>query len=295
METRVDAAKPSELKALLAEHGFRFKKQLGQNFLIDERVLQRIVDAAEVEASDGAFEIGPGAGVVTQRLAARVHRVVCVEKDERLRGVLSRALAGCDNVEVRFADVLELDLEDLWHRFDDCARVAVVANLPYYVTTPILFHVLESGVRFDTMVIMVQREVADRLSAQPGGKAYGALTLAVQYRAIVEPVCRVSPGAFLPPPNVESMVVRLRRRLRPAVEVRDERLFFRVIRAAFATRRKTLLNALTGQLPLQREGCLAALEEARIDPGRRGETLSLEEFARLAEAVASVPAGRGDG
>ncbi|MCL6516623.1 16S rRNA (adenine(1518)-N(6)/adenine(1519)-N(6))-dimethyltransferase RsmA [Alicyclobacillus sp.] len=295
METRVNAAKPSELKALLCAHGFSFKKSLGQNFLIDERVLARIVEASEAGPDDGALEIGPGAGVVTQRLAPRVKRLVAVEKDERLRPVLAQTLAGLDNVDIRFADVLEVDLAGLWSAFSGCARVTVVANLPYYVTTPILFHVLESRVRFDTMVIMVQREVADRLAAAPGSKTYGALTLAVRYWAEVETVCRVGPGAFLPPPEVESTVVRLRRRATPAVDVVDERTLFGVIRAAFATRRKTLLNALTTQLPLERAACLTALTEAGIAPQRRGETLSLEEFARLADAIARTSPADGGG
>ncbi|MCL6637867.1 MAG: 16S rRNA (adenine(1518)-N(6)/adenine(1519)-N(6))-dimethyltransferase RsmA [Alicyclobacillus sp.] len=279
-----DVSKPSQLMSLLQAAGFRFKKQLGQNFLVDAHALQRILAAANVSAADGAFEIGPGAGVVTQRLAQQARRVLCVEKDTTLAPVLANALAGFDNVQVRMADVLELDWHELWQAFADCREVVVVANLPYYVTTPILLHMLESGVRFQRAVLMVQREVAERLQAPPASKAYGALSVAVQYRAEVDWLGRVPPGAFIPPPKVESALVRLRVRPQPAVQVEDERLFFRVVRAAFGQRRKTLRNALTG-LGLDKQATQQVLAEAAIDPERRGETLSLSEFAGLAAAL----------
>jgi 16S rRNA (adenine1518-N6/adenine1519-N6)-dimethyltransferase len=281
----VDVVKPSVLKEVLRRHGFSFKKQLGQNFLIDERVLTRIVDAAELGPDDGVFEIGPGAGVLTRWLAERAKRVVAVEKDAALRPVLAETLAGCENVVLRFADALQLDLAPLWTEFSGCRRVVMAANLPYYVTTPLLFHVLESRVPLDTMVLMVQREVADRLTASPGGKDYGALTVAVQYHTTVERVCVVHPGAFLPPPNVDSTVVRLRRRRRPAVDVLDEAAFFRIVRAAFSVRRKTLLNALSSGLGMDKDQCRMWLEASGIDPNRRGETLNLHEFAALANTM----------
>jgi 16S rRNA (adenine1518-N6/adenine1519-N6)-dimethyltransferase len=281
-----DVAQPSQLKALLARHGFSFKKQLGQNFLIDARILTAIEQAAELTEADGAFEIGPGAGVVTQRIARSAKRVVAVEKDASLASVLDDALAAFPNVEVVFADVLKVDLPDLWTRFADCRRVSVVANLPYYVTTPILFHVLESGVRPYNIVVMVQREVADRMCAAPGSKDYGALSVAVQYHAEVDKVVRVPPSSFLPPPGVESMVVRLRCRSKPPVEVLDEATFFRVVRASFAMRRKTLLNTLAGPLGLSKDECARLLDGAGIDGRRRGETLTLDEFAAIANAYA---------
>jgi 16S rRNA (adenine1518-N6/adenine1519-N6)-dimethyltransferase len=280
-----DVAKPSQLKALLAEHGFSFKKQLGQNFLIDERILQQIVDAAELTSEDGAFEVGPGAGVVTQRLARIAKQVIAVEKDRSLSAILQKSLEGAGNVDVIFGDVLELYLPDIWKQFSTCKRVSVVANLPYYVTTPILFHLLESGVPLHNVIVMVQKEVADRLGAGPGTKDYGALSIAVQYRARVEKVVKVSPGSFLPPPGVDSMVVRLRCLDKPPVEVSDERTFFRVVKGAFAMRRKTLLNTLSGSLGLSKEACARLLQRCGIDSNRRGETLSLEEFASIANML----------
>lgn len=281
MDSNQVSYRPTVLKQLLAEHGFTFKKQLGQNFLIDGHVLDRIIEAAELSERDGVFEVGPGAGVVTQRLAEIAKSVVAVEKDRALAPVLASVLNQFDNTEVVFADVLELDLEELWRKFDGCDRVSVVANLPYYVTTPILFQLLESHVRLQHIVIMVQKEVADRLVAGPGGKDYGALTVAVQYYAEVDRVVRVPPGAFLPPPNVESTVIRLRLRPNPPVDVGDSKGLFRVVRTAFSMRRKTILNNLTHGFGISKSVCTALLEDAGIEPSRRGETLSLVEFAAV--------------
>lgn len=286
--TRIDVSKPSLLKPFLAKYGFSFKKGLGQNFLIDAQILSAIAQASEVSDADGVLEIGPGAGVVTQRLADLAKRVIAVEKDASLRPVLAEALESCPNVEVTFADVLDLDLCKLWEKFADCNDVSVVANLPYYVTTPILFHVFESHVPVRNIVVMVQKEVADRLQAKPGTKDYGALTVTVQYRAEVETVIHVSPGAFIPAPTVDSTVIRMRCRPVPAVEVVNEAMFFRVVRAAFGMRRKTLLNALSAQLPMDKEACARCLELAGIDPMRRGETLSISEFATLSNVAYTV-------
>lgn len=286
-----NVAKPSELKALLASHGFAFKKQLGQNFLIDGHILDRIVEAAELTENDGAFEIGPGAGVVTQRLAAAVKRVVAVEKDAALANVLRDSLAGQNNVELVMGDVLKVSLETLWERFVDCDRVSVVANLPYYVTTPILFHILESAVQPHNIVVMVQKEVADRMCASPGTKDYGVLSISVQYHAEVDKVAKVTPGSFMPPPTVDSTVIRLRCRPNKAVSVLDEGLFFRVVRAAFGTRRKTLQNSLAGSSLFDKSTCIKALETSGIDGVRRGETLSISEFADLANAFVQLQTG----
>jgi 16S rRNA (adenine1518-N6/adenine1519-N6)-dimethyltransferase len=282
---RLDVAKPSVLKPFLGRHGFSFKKGLGQNFLIDGRILTEIVDACEITEEDGVLEIGPGAGVVTQLLADRAKVVVAVEKDRSLEPVLAESLEGLSNVEVVFADVLQVDLALLWDKFQTCKRVSVVANLPYYVTTPILFHVLDAQVQVHNIVVMVQREVAERLNAKPGTKDYGALTVTVQYRAQVGTVVQVSRGAFMPPPTVDSTVVRMRCRTTPAVPVKDEEMFFRVIRAAFGMRRKTLLNALSAQLSLGKDVVTECLQTAGVDSMRRGETLSIEEFARLADEM----------
>lgn len=282
---------PTVVKDLLSRHGFRFKKQLGQNFLIDARVLDAIVEAAGLSPSDGAFEIGPGAGVVTAKLARAAKRVVAVEKDRALGPILGESLSGLDNVDIVFGDVLTEDLSGLWSRFSDCQEVSVIANLPYYITTPILFHLFESGVPIRTMVVMVQKEVADRLVADPGGKDYGALTVAVSYRARVEKVVRVSPSSFLPSPGVESMVVRLHFHPSPPIAVSDEQFLFRVVRAAFGLRRKTLENALAAGLGLKKEDVRGVLHSTSINPMRRGETLSLQEFGTLADGLYTLVHG----
>jgi len=282
---------PTRLKGLLVKHGVTLKKHLGQNFLVDANVLIQIVDAAEIEPEDGVFEIGPGAGVVTRLAALQAKKVVAVEKDKTLRPILQEWLDGLLNVDVRYEDVLKVRLAEIWTAFADCQRVSVIANLPYYITTPILFHLLDSGVPIANLVIMVQKEVADRLMARPGGKDYGALTVAVQYRTQVETVLQVGPGAFVPPPAVDSTVVRLRVLESPKVSVRDEDLFFRVVRGAFATRRKTLLNALTAHLGLPKASVKGVLETAGVDPLRRGETLSIEEFASIADLLAQPANG----
>lgn len=283
-----DVAKPNQLKELLSKHGFSFKKQLGQNFLIDAGILEKIVESAELSQSDGVFEVGPGAGVVTRLLAERAKKVVTVEKDQSLLPVLQDSLVGFQNVEVLFADVLKVDLKEVWTRFEGCSNVSVIANLPYYVTTPILFHIFEADVPVRDIIVMVQKEVADRLMAPPGGKDYGALTVAVQYRANVSRVVQVNPACFMPPPNVESTVVRMRIREEKAVSVTDEGMFNRLVRAAFGTRRKTLLNALAGQLGFTKDQIRWALLDVGIDPNRRGETLSIEEFGILSNNLYKI-------
>lgn len=276
---------PRIVRDVLARHGVSLKKQLGQNFLVDLHVLDAIVAASQASETTGILEIGPGAGVVTQALGAVARRVVAVEKDSTLQPVLAETLAGLPNIELVFDDFLKVDVLQLWRRFADCERTAVVANLPYYVTTPILFHLLDSGVPWSRIVVMVQKEVADRLCAPPGGKDYGALTVSVRYRADVRVVLQVSRNAFLPPPNVDSTVVCLERHVQPVVAVADEAMMFRVIRAAFATRRKTLLNALSSTLGWSKEEVRAHLEKAGVDGMRRGETLALAEFACIANSI----------
>lgn len=288
MNQDYDVARVSQLRELLRAHGFQFKKQLGQNFLIDQRILDKIVNAADIGPDDGVFEIGPGAGVVTRQLADRARWVVAVEKDRALTPILQTSLEGKANVKIIYQDVLDAHLPDLWNEFANCQRVSVVANLPYYVTTPILFHLLESQVRLHHIVVMVQREVAQRLVASPGTKDYGALTVAVQYYAEVDKVQRVAPGCFVPPPNVESEVVRLRIRSKPAVDVPNSKMFFRVVKAAFAMRRKTLVNNLAHSFGLGKATCEQLLRDCAIDPMRRGETLDLSEFASLAKILGTI-------
>jgi len=283
-----DIGTPKRTREIIARYGFALRKSLGQNFLVDANVLLKIVEAAELDPTKGALEIGPGIGALTEQLARAAGRVAAIELDRRLIPILEELLAPYGNVEIVHGDALKLDLKRLIaERFAGLARVSVVANLPYYVTTPILMKLLEDRLPLEHIVVMVQKEVAERMTAPPGGKDYGSLSVAVRYFAEPEIICTVPRGVFVPPPNVDSAVVRLRLRDRPPVDVRDEAMFFRVVHAAFAQRRKTLANNLTALLGKERRQEAAALPAAcGIDPGRRGETLSLEEFAALANRLA---------
>lgn len=275
---------PGTVRQLLNAHGIRIKKRLGQNFLVDRNILQKIVAAAELEADDTVLEVGPGLGALTQALAERAGRVVAVEIDEQLIPVLHKTLAAYPNVTIVHADALRLDLGSL---VPGAAKVKVVANLPYYITSPLLMHFLEADLPLERLVVMVQAEVAERLQAAPGSKAYGALTVAVQYRAEVTRVAKVPRTVFLPQPGVDSAILCLRLRPYP-VRPKDEGLFFAVVRAAFAQRRKTLRNALA---PLAGERGVAVEEvlgKANVDPAVRGETLSIEAFIAVADALAEV-------
>ncbi|WP_077614554.1 16S rRNA (adenine(1518)-N(6)/adenine(1519)-N(6))-dimethyltransferase RsmA [Caenibacillus caldisaponilyticus] len=275
-------------KAILEKHGFRLKKSLGQNFLLDDHILKKIVALADITPDDGVIEIGPGAGALTQYLAEAAGKVVGLEIDRRLDPVLKEVLADCNNVEILFQDVLETDITELIaHHFHDALRVMVVANLPYYATTPILMKLLSANAPIDRIVVMIQKEVAERLEAEPGNKSYGSLSVAVQYTADVRLLTTVPASVFIPKPNVDSAVVRLDLLKEKRVSVRDEAFFFKVVRAAFAQRRKTLLNNLLHNLVGRdrKEETIRCLERLGIDPGRRGETLSIEEFARLSDGL----------
>ncbi len=271
-------------RSLLQKHHFVTKKQLGQNFLIDTRVLDGIVEAVNPSDRTVVLEVGPGAGALTTHLAKRAKRVIAIEKDESLRPVLSDALTSATNVDVVFEDCLKVDLVQLVTPYlDEGDELVFAANLPYYITTPILFAVLESGLPVKRAVVMVQREVADRMAAKPGGKDYGVLSVSVQYRARVNRLFIVPPSAFVPQPGVDSAVVLLDCANPPDARVKDEAVFFRIVRAAFATRRKTLLNALAGALSIPKDVCAARIEASGIDPSARAETLSISQFSKLAE------------
>ncbi|MCQ6563737.1 16S rRNA (adenine(1518)-N(6)/adenine(1519)-N(6))-dimethyltransferase RsmA [Paenibacillus mendelii] len=285
--TQADVATPKRTRDIIAKYGFSFKKSLGQNFLIDQNVLRNIVEAAELDKTKGALEIGPGIGALTQHLAETAGRVTAVEIDQRLIPILHDVFQGTENVHVEHGDVLKLDLRGLLEQqFVGLTGVSVVANLPYYVTTPILMKLLEEKLPLENIVVMIQKEVAVRMAAKPGGKEYGSLSVAVQYYCVPELVCTVPHTVFIPQPNVDSAVIKLKLRDKPPVEVADEDHFFRTVQASFAQRRKTIANNLSAFIgKANRDKVVPLLEGCGIDPARRGETLSIVEFAAVSHAL----------
>lgn len=288
MNNYKDIATPSRTREILQKHGFSFKKSLGQNFLTEPNILQKIVATAEIDEHTNVIEVGPGIGALTEHLARAAHQVLAFEIDDRLIPVLEDTLSPYDNIKVVHNDILKVDLKKETAYFDQAMPIKVVANLPYYITTPIMMHILESDLAVDEMVVMMQREVADRISAKPGTKAYGSLSIAVQYYMEASTAFIVPKTVFVPQPNVDSAILRLVRRETPAVEVTNENEFFKLTKAAFNMRRKTLWNNLLssyGKDEVTKAWLEAGLQQAEIDPKRRGETLSLEEFARLSNAL----------
>ncbi|GIO35007.1 MULTISPECIES: 16S rRNA (adenine(1518)-N(6)/adenine(1519)-N(6))-dimethyltransferase RsmA [Paenibacillus] len=283
-----DIASPRRTKEIIQRHGFSFKKSLGQNFLIDQNILGKIVEAAGLDSTKGALEIGPGIGALTEKLAQEAGAVTAVEIDQRLIPILQEVLEPYPHVRIHHGDVLKTDLDALFAEdFANVSKVSVVANLPYYVTTPILMKLLEEKLPLENIVVMIQKEVAERMAASPGTKDYGSLSIAVQYYSEPELVCIVPKTVFIPQPNVESAVIRLKVREQPPVEVDDEKFFFQVVHASFAQRRKTIANNLkTRFFPKEgREQLESLLHAAGIEPSRRGETLSLQEFATLSNVL----------
>ncbi|WP_127595936.1 16S rRNA (adenine(1518)-N(6)/adenine(1519)-N(6))-dimethyltransferase RsmA [Paenibacillus lautus] len=283
-----DISTPRRTKEIISRHGFSFKKSLGQNFLIDQNILYKIVEAAGLDEDKGALEIGPGIGALTEKLAQTAGTVTAVEIDQRLIPILREVLEPYENVKVHHGDVLKVDLHGLFRQdFADVSKVSVVANLPYYVTTPILMKLLEEKLPLENIVVMIQKEVAERMAAAPGSKDYGSLSIAVQYYSEPKLVCIVPHTVFIPQPNVASAVIRLAVREQPPVSVEDEGFFFEVVQASFAQRRKTIANNLKSRFfPGEgRERLEQLLQEAGIEPSRRGETLSIEEYARLSNIL----------
>ena len=284
-----DIATPIRTRTILEKYGFSFKKSLGQNFLIDTNILNRIVDHANLTENSGVIEIGPGIGALTEQLAKRAKKVVAFEIDQRLLPILRDTLAPYQNVHVIHNDVLKADVNEVINaELNDVADIMVVANLPYYVTTPIIMKILEDHLPVRGIVVMLQKEVADRIAAKPSTKEYGSLSIAIQYYMEAETVMTVPRTVFVPQPNVDSAVIRLTKRDKPAAEVQNEKFFFELIRASFAQRRKTILNNLTSNLPNGKENkeqIERALAEVEIEPRRRGETLSIEEFAKLSDQL----------
>lgn len=287
-----DIATPSRTKEILKMYGFQFKKSLGQNFLTEPNILRNIVEAAGLNEETNVIEVGPGIGALTEHLARNAKEVLAFEIDGRLIDVLADTLSPYKNVTVVNEDVLKADLTTIAKEtFKEDLPLKVVANLPYYITTPIMMHFLESDLDVSEMVVMMQKEVADRISAKPSTKAYGSLSIAVQYYMEASVAFIVPKTAFVPQPNVDSAIIKLVRRETPAVQVNDEKAFFKLTKAAFQQRRKTLWNNLQatyGKTEEVKEHLLAALETAGIDPKRRGETLSLAEFADLSNAMGSM-------
>lgn len=283
-----DVSTPKKTNEILKKHGLVLKKSLGQNFLVDQNILRKIVAAAQLTKDKGALEIGPGIGALTQQLAKLAGKVVAVEIDQRLIPILGETLEMYPHASVVHGDVLKQDLHSLFQEhFEGIRDVSVVANLPYYITTPIIMKFLEEKLPLEYIVVMVQKEVADRMAAKPGGKDYGSLSIAVQYYCEAELVTIVPRTVFVPQPNVDSAVIRLRLWKTPPVQIADERFFFEVVQACFVQRRKTIYNNLQARFFTKetKAELEALLVGCGIDPIRRGETLSMEEYARLTEAL----------
>lgn len=281
---------PSATKEIINKYSFAFQKKFGQNFLIDSNVLESIIRGAEITKDDFVLEIGPGIGTMTQYLCEAARQVVAVEIDKMLIPILEDTLSEYDNVEVINQDVLKVDIKSLAEEKNNGKPIKVVANLPYYITTPIIMGLFESGVPIDSITIMVQKEVADRMQTGPGSKDYGALSLAVQYYATAKVILNVSATCFMPRPNVDSAVIKLTRHKEPTVNVADEKLMFKIIRASFNQRRKTLVNGLKNspELSFSKEQIVKAIEKIGKSETIRGEALTLEEFAELANAFTEL-------
>ncbi len=291
----IQITSPAVIHNIMQSHGLSCRKSLGQNFLVDNNIIHKITASAELSKSDLVVEIGPGLGALTAQIARAAGKVIAVEVDRGLLAVLSEVLGDVQNLEVIPGDALKIDFDRLVGESTggeygrNGKKYKLMANLPYYITSPLLMHLLLGRFNISIILVMIQAEVAERLAAPPGSKAYGSLSLAVQYFTVPEILFRVPRTVFYPKPGVDSAVVRLAVRSEPAVVVRDENMFFSIIRSAFGKRRKTLLNSLAGSgLGIDREACLRALKNAGIDPGRRGETLSMAEFASLTDSILDV-------
>lgn len=278
---------PKNTIEILQKYNFNFQKKFGQNFLINTGVLEDIIDAAEVTDEDMVLEIGPGIGTMTQYLCENARQVIAVEIDTNLIPILKDTLSAYDNIRIINDDILKVDINELAREYNNGRPIKVVANLPYYITTPIIMGLFESHVPIESITVMVQKEVADRMQAGPGTKDYGALSLAVQYYSKPQIVVNVPPSCFMPQPKVGSTVISLRRHQQPVVQVEDEKLMFKVIRASFNQRRKTLANGLNnyGGINLTKEQIQQSIEELGVPVNIRGEALSLEQFACLSNII----------
>ena len=278
----------SVVKDLLNRHGFKFSKALGQNFLINPTVCPRMAEACGADENTGVIEVGPGFGVLTAELAKRAKKVVSIELDERLLPVLDETLAEFDNVEVINSDVLKVDLHKLIEEKFSGMKVAVCANLPYYITSPVIMHLLESKLPVENITVMVQKEAAQRLCAPVGSRDAGAVTVAVDYYADAEKIFDVSAGSFMPAPKVDSSVIRLNVRKQPPIDLSDEKLFFRMVKAVFAQRRKTAANSISAGMSLPKETVYKAIETAGYSENVRAESFTLNELASLANEIFTI-------
>ncbi|MBM7614757.1 16S rRNA (adenine(1518)-N(6)/adenine(1519)-N(6))-dimethyltransferase RsmA [Alkaliphilus hydrothermalis] len=276
-------ATPKNTKEMVSKYGFHFSKSLGQNFLVDYNIIEKIIRGAGITKDTNVIEVGPGAGSLTQGLSEAAKKVVAVEIDKKLIPILEDTLQGYENIKVINEDILKLDLHQLLKDEFDGGDIKVIGNLPYYITTPIIMKFLEEKVPVESIIIMIQKEVADRMNAKPGNKDYGALSVAVQYYCTTEIITIVPPTVFIPQPKVDSSVIKLNVLKEPKVKVEREDIFFKVVKDAFGKRRKTLLNALSsGDLQFNKDMVREVLKESNVDEKRRGETLSLDEFASIA-------------
>lgn len=288
-----DIATPSRTRALLDQYGFNFKKSLGQNFLVDVNIINKIIEASQIDETTGVIEVGPGMGSLTEQLAKHAKKVMSFEIDQRLIPVLNDTLSPYDNVTIINEDILKADIGKAVNTYlDDCDKIMVVANLPYYITTPILLNLMQQDIPIDGYVVMMQKEVGERLNASVGTKAYGSLSIVAQYYTETSKVLTVPKSVFMPPPNVDSIVVKLMQREKPLVDIDDEEAFFKLAKAAFAQRRKTINNNYQNFFKNGKQyksSILNWLENAGIDPKRRGETLTIQDFAKLYEEKKKFP------
>ena len=288
MTNQQDIATPSRTNEILNKYNLSAKKSLGQNFIIDTNILRNIVKTAAVDEKTTVIEVGPGIGALTEQIAKEAKEVFAFEIDDRLLSVLDDTLSPYDNVTILHQDILKVDFESFKEQYlEDTTRLVVIANLPYYITTPIIMHLIESSLEVDEMVLMMQKEVASRLEAKPSTKAYGSLSIAIQYYMDVEVAFTVPRTVFMPQPNVDSAIIRLKTLTEPPVQVENEPLFFKIVRASFVQRRKTIWNNLKKALDdKQKEQELKeAFQKTNVDPSRRGESLTIEEFGQLADAL----------
>ncbi|MBX5320163.1 MULTISPECIES: 16S rRNA (adenine(1518)-N(6)/adenine(1519)-N(6))-dimethyltransferase RsmA [Staphylococcus] len=288
-----DIATPSRTRALLDQYGFNFKKSLGQNFLVDVNIINKIIEASQIDETTGVIEVGPGMGSLTEQLAKHAKKVMSFEIDQRLIPVLNDTLSPYDNVTIINEDILKADIGKAVNTYlNDCDKIMVVANLPYYITTPILLNLMQQDIPIDGYVVMMQKEVGERLNASVGTKAYGSLSIVAQYYTETSKVLTVPKSVFMPPPNVDSIVVKLMQREEPLVDIDDEEAFFKLAKAAFAQRRKTINNNYQNFFKdgkQYKSSILNWLENAGIDPKRRGETLTIQDFAKLYEEKKKFP------